>query len=116
VARAQAVFSRLQAYFSEPELGLFHGRFLFKDRERIEADCLDKFGKDSKNRPHRYVLVATQVIEQSLDVDFDLMISDIAPIDLLLQIDRADSIDTKNETRTAHASLKHLSCGSLSLN
>jgi CRISPR-associated endonuclease/helicase Cas3 len=85
VARAQAVFSRLQAYFSEPELGLFHGRFLFKDRERIEADCLDKFGKDSKNRPHRYVLVATQVIEQSLDVDFDLMISDIAPIDLLLQ-------------------------------
>jgi CRISPR-associated endonuclease/helicase Cas3 len=85
VARAQAVFSRLQAYLSEIELGLFHGRFLFKDRERIEADCLDKFGKDSKNRPHRYVLVATQVIEQSLDVDFDLMISDIAPIDLLLQ-------------------------------
>jgi CRISPR-associated endonuclease/helicase Cas3 len=85
VARAQAVFSRLQSYFSEPELGLFHGRFLFKDRERIEADCLDKFGKDSKNRPPRYVLVATQVIEQSLDVDFDLMISDIAPIDLLLQ-------------------------------
>ncbi len=86
VARAQAVFDRLREYFpSREELGLFHGRFLFKDRERIEADCLDKFGKDSKNRPHRYVLVATQVIEQSLDVDFDLMISDIAPIDLLLQ-------------------------------
>jgi CRISPR-associated endonuclease/helicase Cas3 len=85
IARAQAVFSRLQSYFSETELGLFHGRFLFKDRERIEAECLEKFGKDSKNRPHRYVLVATQVIEQSLDVDFDLMITDIAPIDLLLQ-------------------------------
>lgn len=85
VARAQAVFDRLREYFLPTELGLFHGRFLFKDRERIEADCLNKFGKDSKNRPEKFVLVSTQVIEQSLDVDFDLMISDLAPIDLLLQ-------------------------------
>jgi CRISPR-associated endonuclease/helicase Cas3 len=85
VARAQAVFDRLREYFLPTEIGLFHGRFLFVDRERIEADCLNKFGKDSKNRPEKFVLVATQVIEQSLDVDFDLMISDIAPIDLLLQ-------------------------------
>jgi CRISPR-associated endonuclease/helicase Cas3 len=85
VTRAQIVFDGLRSYFSETELGLFHGRFLFKDRERIEGDCLDKFGKDAKNRPEKFVLVATQVIEQSLDVDFDLMISDLAPIDLLLQ-------------------------------
>jgi CRISPR-associated endonuclease/helicase Cas3 len=85
VGRAQAVFQRLQAEFAEDELGLFHGRFLFIDRERIENDCLEMFGKDSQTRPKRYVLVATQVIEQSLDVDFDLMISDLAPIDLLLQ-------------------------------
>lgn len=85
VNRAQAVYKRLQAFFSPEELGLFHGRFLFKDRERIEKECLEKFGKGETHRPHRFVLVATQVIEQSLDVDFDLMISDIAPIDLLLQ-------------------------------
>jgi CRISPR-associated endonuclease/helicase Cas3 len=88
VARAQEAFQRLQGQFAENELGLFHGRFLFVDRERIEKDCIVKFGKssDSKtNRPYRYVLVATQVIEQSLDLDFDLMISDLAPIDLLLQ-------------------------------
>lgn len=85
VRRAQEVFERLQRYFEAEELGLFHGRFLFVDRERIEKKCLENFGKDSKNRPKRYVLVATQVIEQSLDVDFDLMISDLAPIDLLLQ-------------------------------
>jgi CRISPR-associated endonuclease/helicase Cas3 len=92
VGRAQEVFQRLQKRtaedklgFAEDELGLFHGRFLFIDRDRIERDCLDKFGKTSTTRPHRYVLVATQVIEQSLDVDFDLMISDLAPIDLLLQ-------------------------------
>jgi len=86
VNRAQAVYQRLQAHFTnEEELGLFHGRFLFKDRERIEGDCLRQFGKGEEHRPNRFVLVATQVIEQSLDVDFDLMISDLAPIDLLLQ-------------------------------
>uniref|UniRef100_B8HWI3 CRISPR-associated helicase Cas3 n=1 Tax=Cyanothece sp. (strain PCC 7425 / ATCC 29141) TaxID=395961 RepID=B8HWI3_CYAP4 len=85
VNRAQAVFQRLQSFFADDELGLFHGRFLFRDRERIEAMCLKWFGKGNEHRPHRFVLIATQVIEQSLDVDFDLMISDIAPIDLLLQ-------------------------------
>lgn len=88
VGRSQEVFERLRSHFTSEELGLFHGRFLFVDRERIEKDCIAKFGKpsDSKTeRPHKYVLVATQVIEQSLDLDFDLMISDLAPIDLLLQ-------------------------------
>jgi CRISPR-associated endonuclease/helicase Cas3 len=85
VARSQEVFGRLQDHFADEELGLFHGRFLFTDRERIEKDCLQKFGQKAGHRPHCYVLIATQVIEQSLDVDFDLMISDLAPIDLLLQ-------------------------------
>ncbi|NCJ05352.1 CRISPR-associated helicase Cas3' [Synechococcales cyanobacterium C] len=85
VNRAQEVYQQLQDYFPPEDLGLFHGRFLFKDRETIEADCLRKFGKGDAHRPQRFVLVATQVIEQSLDVDFDLMISDLAPIDLLLQ-------------------------------
>jgi CRISPR-associated endonuclease/helicase Cas3 len=90
VNRAQEIFQQLRdsRYFAESELGLFHGRFLYIDRERIENECLRRFGKpdDPKTkRPHRYVLVATQVIEQSLDLDFDLMISDMAPIDLLLQ-------------------------------
>ncbi|MGF1603419.1 MAG: CRISPR-associated helicase Cas3' [Thermosynechococcaceae cyanobacterium] len=88
VGRAQEVFQRLQKHFDKDELGLFHGRFLFVDRDRIEKDCIAKFGKphaSETKRPNRYVLVATQVIEQSLDLDFDLMISDIAPVDLLLQ-------------------------------
>jgi CRISPR-associated endonuclease/helicase Cas3 len=86
VGRAQEVFQRLQKHFPERELGIFHGRFLFVDRDRIEKDCIAKFGKPNiSERPERYVLVATQVIEQSLDLDFDLMISDIAPIDLILQ-------------------------------
>lgn len=85
VGRAQMVFTELQSYFAPEELGLFHGRFLFVDRDRREKKCLRDFGKESITRPEKYVLVTTQVIEQSLDVDFDLMISYIAPIDLLLQ-------------------------------
>ena len=90
VGRAQDTFQKLKdsGYFTTDELGLFHGRFLFADRERIEHGCIVRFGEPKNSetaRPNRYVLVATQVIEQSLDLDFDLMISDLAPIDLLLQ-------------------------------
>jgi CRISPR-associated endonuclease/helicase Cas3 len=85
VGRAQMVFNELQSHFKSEELGLFHGRFLFIYRDKIEKKCLKDFGKESTTRPKKYVLVTTQVIEQSLDVDFDLMISYIAPIDLLLQ-------------------------------
>ncbi|WP_341829627.1 CRISPR-associated helicase Cas3', partial (plasmid) [Synechococcus elongatus PCC 11802] len=87
VDRAQQIYGVLQSLLATEELGLFHGRFLFADRQKREQDCLKRFGKPSEavERPYRYVLVATQVIEQSLDLDFDLMISDLAPIDLLLQ-------------------------------
>lgn len=93
VHRAQEVYQAIadSGLFGEQEIGLFHARFLFKDRREIERSCLEQFGKpagDGTNpeaRPLRMVLVATQVIEQSLDLDFDLMITEMAPIDLLLQ-------------------------------
>ncbi|MEZ6043681.1 MAG: hypothetical protein R3C20_24550 [Planctomycetaceae bacterium] len=48
---------------------------------------LESLGRpiDNPKRPPRMILVATQVIEQSLDLDFDLLISEVAPIDLILQ-------------------------------
>jgi len=65
---------------------LFHSRFAFIDRMDIESQALDWFGKESTAELRRgKVLIATQVIEQSLDLDLDVMISDIAPIDLLIQ-------------------------------
>ncbi|MBW1987529.1 MAG: CRISPR-associated helicase Cas3' [Deltaproteobacteria bacterium] len=92
VGRAQEVYQTLKFYFSdqdtesgEQELYLFHARYLFEERERREIQVLHRFGKHKGSRPHRAVLVATQVIEQSLDLDFDLMITEMAPIDLLLQ-------------------------------
>ena len=103
VSRAQEVYRALKPYFpgtagdGGPELDLFHSQYLFEDREKRERRSLSRFGKPGGtvvgedgyerpvNRPHRAVLVATQVIEQSLDLDFDLMVSDMAPADLLLQ-------------------------------
>ncbi len=66
------------------DVWLFHARFPPALRAEIEQDVLNTFGKGGE-RPERAILVATQIIEQSLDLDFDLMVSRTAPIDLLIQ-------------------------------
>jgi CRISPR-associated endonuclease/helicase Cas3 len=65
---------------------LFHARFALHDRLGLEEQVLAGFGKTSgaAERAGR-LLIATQVVEQSLDVDFDLLVSDLAPIDRLIQ-------------------------------
>ncbi|MBX6741046.1 MAG: CRISPR-associated helicase Cas3' [Acetobacteraceae bacterium] len=64
---------------------LFHARFAMVDRLAIEAEVLRRFGRTSRGEARQAVLVATQVIEQSLDIDFDLLCTDLAPADLLIQ-------------------------------
>ena len=64
---------------------LFHARFAMGDRLAVEAEVLRRFGPAAPDDARRQVLVATQVIEQSLDLDFDLVVTDLAPVDLLLQ-------------------------------
>lgn len=89
VKRAQELYDYLCASgaFLPDELTLLHSRFIATDRAKIEKSLLEKLGPPSAqhSRPHRYVVVATQIIEQSLDIDADLMYSDIAPVDLLIQ-------------------------------
>lgn len=80
---AIAACSALRAVGLEPIL--FHARFAMVDRLRIEDTVLARFGRDSEAADRRGVVVATQVIEQSLDLDFDLMVTDLAPVDLLIQ-------------------------------
>lgn len=88
VKDARMVYHTLasQNWMDKNKLTLFHSRFAIIDRQRIEAATLGLFGKEStaENRCGQ-VLIATQVVEQSLDLDFDVMISDLAPIDLLIQ-------------------------------
>lgn len=68
------------------QIDLFHSRFSMVDRIQIEERVLRLFGERSSSAErHGRILIATQVVEQSLDLDFDFMISDLAPIDLLIQ-------------------------------
>ncbi|MDM7325321.1 MAG: CRISPR-associated endonuclease Cas3'', partial [Thermus sp.] len=63
---------------------LLHARFPAEERALREAVALALFGKHGP-RPEKAILVATQVAEQSLDLDFDFLYSDLAPMDLLFQ-------------------------------
>ena len=66
------------------EVYLFHARFPAERRQKREDHALETFG-ETCNRSGRKILIATQVAEQSLDLDFDLIATDLAPIDLVLQ-------------------------------
>lgn len=87
----------------EQDLLLFHSRFAFIDRIAIENKTLNWFGNNAPVSERRgKVLIATQVVEQSLDLDFDWMITDLAPIDLLIQ--RAGRL--QRHIRDAHGQRK----------
>src|SRR5690606_26284997 len=65
---------------------LFHSRVALKDRLEREKEVLGSFGKSSKQDIRAgKLLIATQVVEQSLDLDFDYLVSDLSPMDSLLQ-------------------------------
>jgi len=66
------------------EVYLFHARFPADKRQVREDMALTIFGKNG-SREGKKILIATQVAEQSLDLDFDFLITDLAPIDLVLQ-------------------------------
>jgi CRISPR-associated endonuclease/helicase Cas3 len=92
VRSAQEIFEQLaqlqgDGVLPKTRLILFHARFRAEERNKIEKrQVTQRFGNQAgEKRPRRAILVATQVVEQSLDVDFDVMLSEVAPIDLLLQ-------------------------------
>ena len=79
-------YNSLSSKLGSKNVLLFHARFAMGDRLKIENEVLDTFGKKSKGAIRRgQILVATQVVEQSLDLDFDYMVSDLAPMDLTIQ-------------------------------
>lgn len=84
VSEAQRLYEDIKQHVSDADLILFHSRFTLERKLEIEKALLDRYGKKG-TRPQKGIVIATQVIEQSLDVDFDLMVTDIAPVDLLLQ-------------------------------
>lgn len=86
VGYAQQLSERISAEMSEFSVVCFHSRFTAADRAAIERKLLAAVGKKSTyNDRNRLIVVGTQVIEQSLDLDFDFMVTEICPMDLLLQ-------------------------------
>ncbi|WP_251717700.1 CRISPR-associated helicase Cas3' [Lactobacillus agrestimuris] len=63
---------------------VLHSAFLAPDRAKIEEKLQELIGKNGQ-RPEKMIIVGTQVLEQSLDIDFDILFTDIAPMDLILQ-------------------------------
>ena len=82
VRQAQTVFEELQYVAENPKL--LHSRFILRDRERIEKELDDAD-----------LLVGTQAVEVSLDIDFDCLFSEPAPIDALIQ--RFGRVNRKRE-------------------
>lgn len=89
VGRAQHAAKLLGDYFGSEYVKLTHSRFMDIDRMSNEAELRQLLGPDSTvgngGRPQRMIVVGTQVLEQSLDIDFDALVTDIAPVDLIMQ-------------------------------
>jgi CRISPR-associated endonuclease/helicase Cas3 len=103
VARAQAIYSDLQEGGFDGVLHLLHARLCAAHRADRTAECLRLMGPQAgEDRPERMVVIATQLAEQSFDVDADVLITDLAPTDLLLQ--RIGRLHRHSGTRrpTAH--------------
>ncbi|MDW8292831.1 MAG: CRISPR-associated helicase Cas3' [Anaerolineae bacterium] len=84
VSRAQYAAQRLRAALPNAEVVLLHGRFNARDRSLREKRLLNAVSTRAQHR-RPIALVATQVIEVSLDVDFDVLFTDPAPLEALVQ-------------------------------
>jgi CRISPR-associated endonuclease/helicase Cas3 len=87
VVEAQAAFRACQAEMRSGHavVGLLHGRFPHFRRQELEAFWLQRLGKQRETGGAGSLLIATQVVEQSVDIDLDFIVSDLAPTDMLLQ-------------------------------
>lgn len=109
VKRAQDVFKLLADQLPVEDRILLHSQMPQAWRKQREKDALARFGKDRPARPG--LLVGTQVIEQSLDLDADAMITDLAPVDLLLQrAGRLHRHDRKNRPAGFDQPILYIAC------
>ena len=85
VAAGQSAYGRLEGCSGGAfKVGLLHSRFTFWRREELEHEWMERLGKDGHGRCG-CILVSTQIVEQSVDLDADLLITELAPTDMLLQ-------------------------------
>lgn len=86
VKKAQSIAKMLAEKVPDAKIMVFHAQFVMPDRIALEQEIMRLVGKNSDRKSReKLVIVGTQVMEQSLDMDFDLMITELCPMDLLLQ-------------------------------
>jgi len=103
VKRAQQQYEQLQALYPDMPCLLLHSRFRKTDRDKKERLLLglDRFGKQTgefNTSDHACIVISTQVVEVSLDISFDVMITEAAPLDALIQ--RFGRINRKRSAST----------------
>ncbi len=86
VRRVQKIAQLLKEELPDKEILELHSRYLYPDRKEREEELLKRMGKGSAAKERNgFILVASQVAEQSLDFDADILITELCPMDLLLQ-------------------------------
>lgn len=86
VQKAQKIFDLIQSEKRENQsIGLLHSRFPHWRREELEKEYLPFFEKNRQFSSEGFLLISTQIVEQSLDIDSDFLISELAPTDQILQ-------------------------------
>lgn len=112
VRKAQDFSSQCIEAFGQDHVELLHSSFIATDRYKKEKNLIETIGKNG-NRPDFKIVIGTQVIEQSLDIDFDILITDLAPMDLILQ--RMGRLhrhkDTKRPANLKNPIVYILNCG-----
>ena len=88
IKKAQRISLLIEKNINDAEILVCHSKYPSEDRSEIEKQLLETVGKNS-NKKDRYskihIIVGTQTLEQSLDLDFDFLITDLCPMDVLLQ-------------------------------
>ena len=98
VAYSQELADTIAANMPDYRVICFHSRLISTDRAVIERELTELVGKKSTcEKRDKLIVVGTQVLEQSLDIDFDYMITELCPMDLLLQ--RSGRLHRHNRTR-----------------
>ncbi|MDR1603966.1 MAG: CRISPR-associated helicase Cas3' [Gracilibacteraceae bacterium] len=87
VKRSQDLYKALAEQYGAENVRLLHSRFIATDRAEKRDELENTIGPEDPEvkRPDFRIIIGTQVLEQSLDIDFDLLITELAPVDLLLQ-------------------------------
>ena len=110
VRRAQNLWSLLKQHFPEKRIVLIHAQVTMPDRAEKEKELVACLGKRSTEKErNNLIVIGTQVLEQSLDIDFDVLVTDLCPMDLLLQ--RTGRLHRHNRVRPDP--LKMPECGVL---